>query len=77
MPFPLEKKYYSDHAQRYPNMSDDERKLWPDEVYFMGWIKREMTHAELCALPKGNRPDPDVILLHAKDVRMDCATRYH
>lgn len=77
MPKPLERKFYSDHAQRYPDMSEDERKLYPDEIYFMGWIKREKTLAELRAEPKGKGYDPDIILLAAKDVRLDRAMLYH
>lgn len=77
MPYPLERKFYSDHAQRHPDKSEDERKRYPDEIYFMGWIKREKTYAELCAEPKGHRYSPDIILLAAKDVPVDRAMLYH
>lgn len=73
----MEKIYYPDHAQRYAHMSEDERKRYPDEIYFMGWIKRTRTLEELRKEPKGRRYDPDTILLAAKDVPVDQAMLYH
>ena len=71
------KKFYPDHAQRYPRMSEDERDQYPDEVFqpSWGWIKREKTFVELCAEPKGKRYPPDIILLAAKDVPLCQAVR--
>ena len=77
MPNPLERKYYPDHAKRYARMSERERLEYPDEIFFMGWIKREKTYAELCAEPKGKRYDPDIIRLAAKDIPVSRGVLYH
>ena len=69
--------YYLDHAQRYPDLSEDERKEYPDEIKLPGRspIKRERSFADLTK-EEWDRYGPYLIHIAAKDIRFSQLSSY-